>query len=149
MAQLENLYREVIMDHYKNPRNKGLINQSSYTTIHLKNPTCGDDITIQSRVNQDTIQDCRHDGHGCSICCASASILTETMIGKSCCDARNLTNNYLNMVRNQPFDASIDLEEAAVFSGIRQFPARTKCASIAWIAFLDTLPKEESQCPQK
>lgn len=149
MAQLENLYREVIMDHYKNPRNKGLINQSSYTTIHLKNPTCGDDITIQSQVIQETIQDCRHDGHGCSICCASASILTETMIGKSCFDARNLTNNYLNMVRNQPFDASVDLEEAAVFSGIRQFPARTKCASIAWIAFLDTLPKEESQCPQK
>ncbi len=149
MAQLENLYREVIMDHYKNPRNKGLINQSSYSTIHLKNPTCGDDITIQSQVDHDTIQDCRFEGHGCSICCASASILTETMIGKSCADAKQLANQYLNMVRNQPYDESIDLEEAAVFSGIRQFPARTKCASIAWMAFLDTLDKEETPCPQK
>lgn len=142
MAQLENLYREVIMDHYKHPRHKGLLNDPLYTTIHLKNPTCGDDITIQSCVQENRIKDCRHEGSGCSICCASASILCETMVGKTKQEALNLAKNYLNMVANQPYDETIDFEEAEVFQGIKQFPARVKCASIAWMAFLDTLPKE-------
>ena len=143
MSQLENLYREVIMEHYKNPRNKGLVSDPSYTTIHIKNPSCGDDITVQSKLEGNHIQDCRQDGHGCSICCSSASVLTETMIGKTKEQAIVIATNYLQMVKNQPFDETVDLEEASVYTGIRQFPARVKCASIAWMAFLDTLKKEE------
>lgn len=141
MANLENLYREVIMEHFKNPRNKGLINSPDYHTKHIKNPSCGDDITIQSKVENGTVVDCRHEGSGCSICCASASVLTETIIGKTVEEAEALSKNFLAMVSNNPIDESIDLEEAEVFAGVRVFPARIKCASIAWMAFLDTIKK--------
>lgn len=139
MAGLDNLYREVIMEHYKNPRNKGLKDNENYKLFHIKNPSCGDDITIQTYSEDGIIKDCRQEGHGCSISMASASVLTEIMIGKKVDEAINIANNYLNMVANKPFDENLDLEEAAVFSGVRQFPARIKCASIAWVAFKDTL----------
>lgn len=141
MANLENLYREVIMEHFKNPRNKGLILSENYHLKHIKNPSCGDDITIATFSENGIIKDCRHDGSGCSICCASASVLTETMIGKDVTQAETIAKNYLNMVSNQPFDESIDLEEAEVFVGVKLFPARIKCASIAWKAFLETIAK--------
>lgn len=139
MTQLDQLYREVIMEHYRNPRRKGLLDDSLFHTKHIKNPSCGDDITVQTKVQGDKIEDCRHDGHGCSICCASASVLCETMEGKSVPEAKRLAQTYLAMVGNQPYDETVDLEEAAAFYGVRQFPARVKCASIAWKAFLDTL----------
>jgi len=142
LANLENLYREVIMEHFKNPRNKGLVlNDNNYHITHIKNPSCGDDITIGTKVENGVVIDCRHEGSGCSICCASASVLTETMIGKSVDLAEKIANNYLNMVSNQEVDDSIDLEEAEVFVGVRLFPARIKCASISWKAFLETIEK--------
>ncbi|MBN2540182.1 MAG: SUF system NifU family Fe-S cluster assembly protein [Bacilli bacterium] len=139
MSGLDNLYREVIMEHYKNPRNKGLVEDSTYKTFRIKNPSCGDDITIQSLVVDGIIKDCRQEGHGCSISMASASVLTEIMIGKTVAEALTVAENYLNMVSNKEYDEALDLEEAEVFSGVRQFPARVKCASIAWVAFKDTL----------
>jgi SUF system NifU family Fe-S assembly protein len=142
MNNLENLYREVILEHYKNPRNKGLVTDGSYTTVHIKNPSCGDDITIQTKIAGGNVTDCRHEGKGCSICCSSASVLSETVIGKTVENARIITENYLKMVSNKPYDSSIDLEEAQVYAGVNQFPARVKCASIAWQAFLQTLEKK-------
>ncbi len=139
MAGLDNLYREVIMEHYKNPRNKGLKDDEEYKLFHIKNPSCGDDITIQTLVKDGIIKDCRHIGHGCSISMASASVLTEIMVDKTVEEALNIANNYLNMVANKEYDETLDLEEATVFSGVKQFPARIKCASIAWVAFKDTL----------
>lgn len=139
MPGLDNLYREVIMEHYKNPRNKGLKDNENYKLFHIKNPSCGDDITIQTYVEDGIVKDCRHQGHGCSISMASASVLTEIMIGKKVDEALNIANNYLNMIANKPYDEKLDLEEATVFSGVRQFPARIKCASIAWVAFENTL----------
>lgn len=139
MTQLDQLYREVIMEHYRNPRFKGLTEDPAFHTKHIKNPSCGDDITVQTKVDQGIVTACRHDGHGCSICCASASVLCETMIDKPVEDAKALAQTYLSMVANQPYDDAVDLEEATAFYGVRQFPARVKCASIAWKAFLDTL----------
>lgn len=141
MAGLDNLYREVIMDHYKSPRNKGLVESKEYKLMRIKNPSCGDDITIQTKIVDGKITDCRHMGHGCSISMASASVLSEMMVGKTVEDALNVANNYLNMVANKTYDESVDLEEAAVFNGVKQFPARIKCASIAWVAFKDTIKK--------
>lgn len=143
MNNMEQLYRQVIMDHYKNPRNKGLIQDPAYKTIHIKNPTCGDDITIQSHVVNGIVEDVRHDGTGCSICCSSASVMSETVKGKTVKEAEVLTANYLNWMSNQPFDEDIDMEEAIAYSGVRQFPARIKCASIAWKAFEGTLKESE------
>lgn len=139
MAELDNLYREVILEHYKNPRNKGLSQDPGYVTVHIKNPSCGDDITIQTLTADGVVKDCRHEGHGCSICCSSASVLTETMVGKTLTTSKAIAENYLAMVSNKPFDPTVDLEEAAAYAGVRQFPARVKCASIAWQAFLKTL----------
>ncbi|XFA99729.1 Fe-S cluster assembly sulfur transfer protein SufU [Candidatus Izemoplasma sp. B36] len=139
MAGLDNLYREVIMEHYKNPRNKGLVDDENYKLFRIKNPSCGDDITIQTYVKDGIIKDCRQMGHGCSISMASASILTEMMIDKPVEEAKKVVEAYLNMVANKDYNKKIDLEEAQVFSGVRNFPARIKCASIAWVAFKDTL----------
>lgn len=142
MRDLSGLYRQVIMDHYKHPRNKGLVSKDEYKTVHIKNPSCGDDITVQSKIENGIVTDARHDGTGCSICCSSASVLTETVIGKKVADAMEVTQTYLNMLSNKEFDETVDLEEAVVYSGVKQFPARVKCASIAWKAFEGTLESE-------
>lgn len=142
MGDLENLYRQVIMDHYKNPRNKGLLDNPLYKTVHIKNPSCGDDITIQSLVEDGSVKDIRHDGSGCSICCSSASVLSETVKGKTVEEAKTISEAYLNMLSNKEFDETVDLEEAIAYIGVRQFPARIKCASISWKAFEETLEKE-------
>ena len=142
MRDLNGLYRQVIMDHYKHPRNKGLVSKDEYKTVHIKNPSCGDDITVQSKIEDGLITDARHDGTGCSICCSSASVLTETVIGKRVEDAMEITQTYLNMLSNKEFDSTVDLEEAVVYGGVKQFPARVKCASIAWKAFEGTLESE-------
>lgn len=143
MNHMEQLYRQVIMDHYKNPRHKGLIQDPSYRTIHIKNPTCGDDITVQSCVKDGIVTDIRHDGTGCSICCSSASVMSETLIGKPKADAMTITKTYLDWMANQPYDDTVDLGDAIVYSGVRQFPARIKCASIAWKALEGTLKESE------
>ena len=144
MTNLSNLYREVIMDHYKNPRNKGLTNDESYVRCHLKNPSCGDAIDVETKVVDDKIIDVRHDGQGCSICCASASIMSEYVIGKGVKEVEYNLSNYLKMVSNQEYDTEVDFEELQVFDGVKDYPARVRCASIASQALLNTLEKEEN-----
>ena len=143
MNNLEVLYRQVIMDHYKNPRNKGLVQGEGYKTIHIKNPTCGDDITIQSKIENGVVADVNHDGTGCSICCSSASVMSEVLIGKSVEEATKMKDAYLGMLTNKDYDKDVELEDAVAYSGVRQFPARVKCASIAWKAFEGTLEESE------
>lgn len=145
MADLSSLYRQIIMDHYKNPRNKGLVNDDSYIKIHMKNPSCGDQIDIQTKVEDGIVKDVRQDGMGCSICCASASIMSEVVKGMKVEDAKALIDNYLKMVSNDTYDDSFDFDELSVFEGIKDFPARVRCASIAEIAFLNTLNKDGSE----
>lgn len=139
MEQLENLYRQIIMDHYKNPRHKGLKDDETYHTHHIKNPSCGDDITIQTLVVDGIVKDVRHDGSGCSICCSSASVMASLMIDKPVSLAEHLASNYLLMIMNKPYDETIDLEDAFAYQGVTKFPARIKCATIAWKAFESTL----------
>jgi len=139
MSNLDHLYREIIMEHYKNPRNQGLVENQDYKSNRIKNPSCGDDITIQVLVEDGIVKDVKQEATGCSISVASASVLTELVIGKPVEEAKKIVDTYLNMVTNKEFDESVDLEEAAVFSGVKKFPARIKCASIAWVAFKDSL----------
>ena len=143
MKTLENLYRQIIMDHYKNPRNKGLVEDERYHTVHIKNPSCGDDITIQTHVDNNAVIDIRHEGSGCSICCSTASVLATIMPGKNIEEALYMTDNYIKMVANQPFDESIEFDDAIAYQGVRQFPARIKCASIAWQAFKQSIKGKE------
>lgn len=139
MNRLDHLYREIIMEHYKNPRNKGLVDDDHYHSNRIKNPSCGDDVTMQVLVEDGLVKDVKQQASGCSISVASASVLSETIVGKTVEEAKHLIDSYLNMVTNKAYDESIDLEEAAVFEGVKKFPARIKCASIAWVALKDIL----------
>jgi len=139
MRQLENLYRQIIMDHYKKPRNKGLLDDARYKKEHIKNPSCGDDVTIQTFVEDGIVKDIRHDGTGCSICCSSASVLSTRLKNLPVVEALKISENYINMITNKPYDETIELEDAQAYEGIKDFPARTKCATIAWKAFENTV----------
>lgn len=131
---LEQLYRAVIMDHYKNPHNKGLIDDDSYYKVHLNNPSCGDDITVEVKLTDGIVTDIRHDGHGCSICCSSASVMSEIVKGKKIDEANEIINSFLGMVKGDEVKDDESLGEAIAYMGVRQFPARIKCATLSWKA---------------
>lgn len=132
---LESLYKQVIMDHYKNPQNKGIPEgDDTYHVVNLKNPTCGDDVTIAIKLKDNTIEDIRHDGIGCSICCSSASVMSELMIGRTVVESEDLTQNFYQIVKGEAIDETLDMEDAVAYSGVANFPARIKCATIAWKA---------------
>ena len=141
---IEALYKEVIMDHYKNPANKGIPqDDDSYHIVNLKNPTCGDDVTIALKLVGETLQDIRHDGIGCSICCSSASVMSELLAGRTVSEAEELTNNFYSIVKGETLTQlqEDDMEEAMAYSGVASFPARIKCATIPWKA-LETALEE-------
>ncbi len=144
MRKLDNLYRQIIMDHYKNPRNKGLTGDENYRKEHIRNPSCGDDVTIETLVADGVVKDIRHDGTGCSICCASASVLSELLRGKTVADALHVSESYVDMIMGKPFDETVEFEDALAFEGVKDFPARLKCATIAWKAFDATLDDGEN-----
>lgn len=133
-SNLQQLYRQVIMDHYKKPRNKGLVQDEAYHDVHLKNPTCGDDITVQVQVEDGIVKDVRHEGVGCSICCSSASVMSQTLKGKTVEEAQQITDNFYELVKGEEFDEDLDMGDAPVYQGVSQFPARIKCATISWKA---------------
>ncbi len=129
-SNLEQLYRQVIMDHYKNPRNKGL---TGLPHVHIKNPSCGDDITVEALVEDGIVKKIHFNGSGCSICMSSASVLTETLEGKSVDEVNNLIQEFFEMMKGKE-DVSDNLEEALVYQGVSKFPARIKCATLSWKA---------------
>jgi nitrogen fixation NifU-like protein len=131
---IEHLYRQVIMEHYKNPKNKGLIADSSYLIIHLNNPSCGDEMTVQMKVDHQHITDIRHQGTGCSICCSSASVMTQTLKDLSLDDASKVIHEFYELIKGYPFNEDILKGDAVVYQGVSQFPARIKCATLAWKA---------------
>lgn len=130
MNNIENLYRQVIMDHYKNPRNKGL---KGFPKAHIKNPSCGDDITMEALVEDGIVKEIRHQGSGCSICCSSASVLSEVLKGKTVERAKELIEDFYSMIKGEDIDNE-ELEEALVYQGVSKFPARIKCATVSWKA---------------
>lgn len=142
MNNIENLYRQVIMDHYKNPRNKGL---KGYKNVHYKNPSCGDDITIEAKVEDGIIKEVNHQGMGCSICCSSASVLSELVKGKTVEETLEIINKYYKMLMGEEIENEEVLEDALVYQGVSKFPARIKCATIAWKALEQLLKGENNE----
>lgn len=130
MNDLESLYKQVIFDHYKNPRNKGL---KGFDHVHLRNPSCGDDIIVEMKVEDGVIKEINHAGSGCSICCSSASVLSETLKGKTIPEALRLINEFYEMMMGNG-EPDEELEEALVYQGVSKFPARIKCATLSWKA---------------
>lgn len=145
MNNIDSLYRQVIMEHYKNPRNKGLVDDDSYHTIHLKNPSCGDDVYVQVKFENGKIVDVRHTGTGCSICCSSASVMSELLKEKTIDEANAIINDFYEVVKgNTPSDEE-SLEEAIVYAGVSKFPARVKCATLAWKALGAVIAGEKGE----
>jgi SUF system NifU family Fe-S assembly protein len=142
MNNIENLYRQVIMDHYKNPRHKGL---KGYPHVHIKNPSCGDDITIEADVQDGIVKEVNHSGSGCSICCSSASVLSELISGKSKEKARELIQKFYDMIKGEQITNEEELDEALVYQGVSKFPARIKCATISWKALEKLLNGETDE----
>ena len=130
---LDQLYRRVIMDHYKNPRNKGSIEDGALT-IDMNNPTCGDRIHLTLQVEDGVIQNAKFDGEGCSISMASASMMTQAVKGKKVEEALQLSTVFSEMMLGKEHDDSIDLEDIEALNGVSKFPARIKCATLAWKA---------------
>lgn len=132
-AKLDQLYRSVIMDHYKTPRNKGVLSESSIT-VDMNNPTCGDVIHLTMSIVDDIVQDVKFEGEGCSISMASASMMTQMIKGKSVEEALKLADTVSNIMLGNEYDESIDLGDVEALSGVAKFPARIKCATLAWKA---------------
>lgn len=130
---LDQLYRSVIMDHYKTPRNKGVLAESSIT-VDMNNPTCGDVIHLTMELDNGTVQNAKFEGEGCSISMASASMMTQLIKGKSIEDALTLATTISNIMLGKEYDTSIDLGDIEALSGVAKFPARIKCATLAWKA---------------
>ena len=143
MINLEQLYRQVIMDNYKNPKNKGLVNDENYINIHLKNPSCGDDMKVCCRIEGNVIKDVRHDGHGCSICCSSASVMSELLKGKTVTTAKEIVNDFYEMVKGNDVSDEERMDEAIAYKSVSQFPARIKCATLSWKAIEEAINKNE------
>ena len=131
---LNTLYRTVIMDNYKNPKNKGLKKTDDYHFVHLNNPSCGDEMNVEIKIENGIIKDVRQDGHGCSISMSSASVMSDVLIGKTVEEARKIILDFYGIVTGTDPEDEEALGEAIAYMGVRQFPARVKCATLAWKA---------------
>ena len=135
---LDNLYQEVILDHYKHPENKGLA--AAYDAqVHHINPSCGDEITLNITLDGSLVKSVSWDGLGCSISQASVSIMSGLMIGKDIDGAQIVFDNFVQLMQSKGSghpDESI-LEDAVALAGVSQYPARIKCALLGWMAFKD------------
>lgn len=139
---MENLYRQIIMEHYKSPKNKGLIDDGRYFTVNLVNPSCGDDVTVQVLIKDGIIADIRHLGVGCSICCSSASVMSEELKGLKVDKGLLTIDAFNNLLMNKPYDEQLLQGDALAFSGVSKFPARIRCANLAWYAAKEGILKE-------
>jgi nitrogen fixation protein NifU and related proteins len=141
---LDTLYRQVIMDHYKHPRNRGVIEDDSLT-INMNNPTCGDRIQLTLKVENDMVVDAKFEGEGCSISMSSASMMTQAIKGKPIEEALKLANNFSDMVQGKDLeiDEDLDLGDIEALQGVCKFPARIKCATLAWKAMEKALHEED------
>jgi nitrogen fixation NifU-like protein len=136
--QLDNLYQEVILDHYKNPQHKGLALEFDAQVHHI-NPSCGDEITLNLTLDGDLIKNVSWDGVGCSISQASVSILTDLVIGKTIANAQVISDAFMELMQSKGAIAGDEslLEDAVALAGVSQYPARIKCALLGWMAYKD------------
>jgi len=136
--QLDNLYQEVILDHYKNPQNKKL-NPVFDAQVHHINPSCGDEITLNVTLEGQTVKSVSWDGVGCSISQASVSILTDLLIGKELTQAQVIADSFMHLMQSKGTEKGDEnlLEDAVALAGVSQYPARIKCALLGWMAFKD------------
>ena len=135
---LDSLYQEIILDHYKNPHHAGL-REPFEAEVHHVNPTCGDEVTLRVHVADGVVADVSYDAVGCSISQASASVLTDLVIGKPVDEAMDIHGTFLTLMQGKgQVEPDEDvLEDGIAFAGVARFPARVKCALLSWMAWKD------------
>jgi nitrogen fixation protein NifU and related proteins len=136
--QLEQLYQDIILDHYKKPRGRGLREPYEAQVRHV-NPTCGDEVDLRVHLVGGTVADVSYEGMGCSISQASASVLHELMVGRTVNDALSTVDLFTEMIssRGQVTPDEDVLDDGVAFAGVAKYPARVKCALLSWMAFKD------------
>jgi nitrogen fixation NifU-like protein len=136
--QLDALYQEIILDHYRKPHHKGL-REPYDVEVHHVNPTCGDEVTVRVHVVDGAVADVSYDGLGCSISQASTSVMTDLVIGRPVDEAMGVGEEFLRLMQSKG-QAEPDedvLEDAVAFAGVSKYPARIKCALLGWMAWKD------------
>ena len=135
--ELNSLYQEVILDHYKRPHHKGL--KPGDIEVHHLNPSCGDEVTLSLRFDGDNVAELTWDGQGCSISQASISIMSDLMLGKSRAQADQLLSAFMEMMQSKGQDQGDEnlLEDGVALAGVSKYPARIKCALLGWMAYKD------------
>ena len=140
--QLESMYQEIILDHYRNPHHKGLRDPYDAEVYHV-NPTCGDEVklrvTLKDVGGEQVVEDVSYDSLGCSISQASASVMTDLVIGKPVGEAMTISDAFLELMQSKGNAAPDEdiLEDAVAFAGVSKYPARIKCALLGWMAWKD------------
>jgi nitrogen fixation protein NifU and related proteins len=140
--QLESMYQEIILDHYRNPHHKGL-REPFDAEVHHVNPVCGDEVTLRVTLKdvdgEPVVEDLSYDSLGCSISQASASVMSDLMIGRPVGEAMRISQAFLDLMKSRGADVPDEdvLEDAVAFAGVSKYPARIKCALLAWMAWKD------------
>ncbi len=128
----QELKRSIILDHYQNPRHKSLVDDDTYIMENMNNTSCIDEVNVQLKVNdQGIVEDVRFDGEACAMCTSSASIMVETLIGKTLDEVKNILINYSNMIDEKEYDPEV-LEQAVVYDDVYKQPNRKKCVLLPW-----------------
>lgn len=141
----DELYKEVILDHYKNPRNKRRLSGENIREKEGMNPLCGDEITLFLEVKDNRVTNVSFDGHGCSISQASASLMTETIMNKTLDEVNLITGIFKDMLlKDKEPDFPDDASDLEALEGVKQYPVRIKCALLSWNVLLDTLQEKKS-----
>lgn len=136
------LLREIIMDHYDHPRNRGLVEDETYKKVNMNSDTCIDDLDIQVKFDGDKIADVRYDGEACAICTSSTSIMSELVIGKTKEEAKRIIENYMNMIYERDYDEDL-LEDAIAFKNTHKQANRIKCATLGWNGLVKLIEESE------
>ncbi len=140
--QLESMYQEIILDHYRNPHHKGL-REPFDADVHHVNPVCGDEVTLRVTLKdvngEPVVEDLSYDALGCSISQASASVMSDLLIGRPVGEAMRINQVFLELMKSRGADVPDEdvLEDAMAFAGVSKYPARIKCALLAWMAWKD------------
>ena len=143
MDNLDELYNDIIMEHSMNSYNKKKMSNADFSEIG-HNPNCGDEITLEMKMNGDVIEDMAFSGHGCAISQASTSVIIDTLRGKNIYEAKEIIRIFIEMIKRETKDESEleKLEDAIAFKNVSNMPARVKCALLAWHTVEDMLNKK-------
>lgn len=143
--KLEQMYQEVILDHYRHPHHSGL-REPFGAEVHHVNPTCGDELTLRLQLSDDlaTVEDVSYDAQGCSISQASTSMMAELLVGRPVTESLEVVDAFQAMISSRGQDEGDEeiLDDAVALAGVSRYPARVKCALLGWMAFKDALGRQ-------